>query len=138
MKPIDSNHRDLLDDLFAAEEIGNIPVLHDVLAAIQREKQDRRRRRRSLAAGAGLVALAGVAALSSFRPTRMQPLAVGAPARALSPVVAVQSAPEPFQIERVDDEGLLKLLADTPSALVHWRDGREALMLIVQAPPAER
>ena len=50
--------------------------------------------------------------------------------------VTLQPAPQPFQIERVDDEGLLKLLDETPTALVRWPDGSRTLMLVVQTSPA--
>jgi hypothetical protein len=132
MKPTDRNRRDLLEELFSMEKIGNSPGLDELLDAIRNEKRARCRRRRLLVAGACAGLLVTMALWPWHRSAperfddRVKALAVA------MPEPDQQHAPEPpFQVERVDDEGLLKLLVETPAALVEWSDGRSALMLVV-------
>ena len=133
MNLIDPHRSDLLEDLFSES---SSPPLNQLLAAIHREKLRRASRQRALALGTSLVILVAVGMFLSRLPL---PTLFSKPARltALRSTTPTGLPQEPFRVERVDDEGLLNLLGHTPAAVVHWPNGRRALMLLVQTPPQE-
>jgi hypothetical protein len=125
---MDPNRRDLLEDLFSGPS--SVPP-DELLTAIHREKLRRARGQRALALGTSFAVLVAVTIFHSWLsaptpvPKQMQMTSVpgGTPA---------VPGPEPFQVARLDDEGLLKLLDNTPAAMVRWPNGQRALMLLGQ------
>jgi len=135
MNPHDPRRRDLLDDLLSSGSIRHAPSLHDVLATVQRAKRSRAALRCWVAAGASGMILAILFALLRSEPrASTHSISLIAATETPAPPLPAEAKPAHFEIERVDDEGLLDLLADIPTALVQWPDGRQALMLVVHAP----
>jgi hypothetical protein len=130
MNPTDRNRRELLEELFSPG-LESAPAANDVIEAIQREKKLRYDCRLSLTLAGCVVVLAGLAMLPFHRAASV-PLANRGQTLIVGATGSGRLASEPFQVERVDDEGLLELLDETPSALVQWPDGRCAFMQVVQ------
>lgn len=133
MNPTNPNRHDLLEDLFSES---NSLTLNKLLTAIRREKLRRAYRQRTLALGTTFVMLFAVGLFLSRLPLPT-PFLKPADMTAMKSTAPAGLAPEPFRVERVDDEGLLNLLGHTPAAMVHWPDGKRALMLLVQTAPPD-
>jgi hypothetical protein len=134
MKLIDSAKKNLCDDLIHDPAIAGMPDADEIVRLVQRAKMDRLRRsacRRAVVTSlvAGCVLAVTTLLLLERRITGM---ADDNPRIALQTETAMTlpaAAQQPVQ--RLDDEELLELLDSTPSALVEWPDGRQALLLVV-------
>jgi hypothetical protein len=121
----------LLDALSRDAQSDCAPTLDLVLALARAERRSRTRQRASaLVIATALI----IGALWIMRPAAPQPA---------SPQVAAATAAEPLalpttSIQHVSDQELLDLLGNTPAALIHLPDGRQRLMLLVAARPAQR
>ena len=127
MNPVNPQRRELLDELFSES---NSLRLDGVLAAIHREKLRRASRQRALTLAASVAVLVAVAMVGSRLRER-------APHAQTTERMGIERrtpalAEMPFAVERLDDEGLLDLLDQTPAALVHWPNGKRDLMVLVQ------
>ena len=136
MKPTDPNRRALLDELLFGDETSAAPSLAGVLETVDREKRRRLRRGRAIVA---TVFVAGAVAFSSLTLSRHlnggyagESSSVSAP-----PADVPARIDEPFKVARINDEELQAFLAETPSALVQWDDGRRAVILVVNTARGE-
>jgi hypothetical protein len=137
MKPTDPNRRALLDELLLGDETSAAPSLAAVIEVVDREKRRRLRRGRAIVATAFVV---GAVAFSSLTLSRNPS---GGYAGESSSVPATPAdfparTEEPFKVTRINDEELQAFLAETPSALVQWDDGRRAVILVVNTARDER
>jgi hypothetical protein len=131
MKLTDNDRSELLEALFPLE---NEAAVHadDILRWIEKERRVRQRRLRY--ASIAIVVLLLTASAVTFLPRNQT---AGTFASKTSVVSPEEIPPTPSEtarpvVEQVDDETLMRLLDDTPAALVEWPDGRKSLYVVVQ------
>jgi hypothetical protein len=131
MKLTDDDRSELLDQLLPPD--GTTPVREeDVFRWIEMERTARQRRLRS-ASIAAVVLLFAVSAVALFPRNRTGgTIASTSAVGSHGDVPAAQTEAAAPMVEQVDDEALMRLLDDTPSALVEWPDGRRSLLVVVR------
>jgi hypothetical protein len=130
MKLTDDDRSELLEELLPIPPRTAIGA-GDVLAWIENERKAQCRRGQLASAFAAVAVLLSIVALfPSRRGIDAQSSSSAAVELPEAPIIA--APPQPPTIERIDDNALLAVLADTPSALVQWPDGRRSLLVLVR------
>ncbi len=136
MKATDPDKDELLEDLMTDLERTSAPTIDGILTGVRREKHARTNRR----VWAGTIALALLIGLIVSRQPEpeFQSVVAVVPATTTPAAPSVrsdrsdESAEESkWTVERIDDQELLELLADSPVALVKYPDGNRRLMMVV-------
>jgi hypothetical protein len=132
------NHdrRELIEDIFAPEQPSSAVTAEEILRLVQHAREARQRRRR-LSTVAILFLAAAVWAVTLLPGRSIHSLRTAVNVPVPSAPIAVKPSVSPPIVERVDDEHMLALLDETPSALVRWPDGRRSLLLLVAIPRAK-
>ena len=135
MKPMDPLNEKLFDDLMMDPARGTaMPAADEVVALVQRAKEERAHRRMRARVALSLAfACALPAAMMTARKSRTADSSQD-PRISLERtgnITAVAPRKHGPAVERLDDDALLDLLDATPSALVEWPDGRKELVLVV-------
>ena len=140
MKPNDDELRELLEDVLLPEDADEGASLRVVLDLIRSAREARLRRRRRVASGIAGVAIIGCLALFASPRSRIEPAPdVARIVRAADQPVSRPAEPiTPPSIQRVDDDGMLAMLDDRPTAIVSWPDGRRSLLMLAEQPRAKR
>jgi len=132
MKLTDDDRSELLEELLPIP-LSTAIGAGDVLAWIENERKAQHRRGQFASA---LAAVAVLICLVALFPSRRGVDARSSKSAAVDlPKAPINvTAPQPPAIERIDDNALLAVLANTPSALVEWPDGRRSLLVVVRPP----
>ena len=137
MRLTDEDRSDLLDELLPTSSRVCV-TSKDVLQWVRDERAARKSRERSLAIIATVLL---VASAVFVLPPRVGPVSnnpvhrAGGDARLTS--ATARDVPRAYAPQKVDDDGLLGMLDDTPAALVQWPDGRRSLLVVVRSAAAE-
>jgi len=134
MKLTDDDCSELLEQLFPSESTTPVRA-EDVFRWIDSDRKAKQRRLRHVATAAVVLVL-GVCGLAIYSKDRAPEIASARTAPLVTGPVVPIVPPEPAQsvVQQIDDEALLKLLDDTPAALVEWPDGRRSLLVVVRQP----
>ncbi len=136
MKLKDDDHRELLEDVFAPDSGESLLSSVEVVRMVESAREARRRARRRIAV-ATTAAVIAVGAWISMRPIaeqRFKPKEAVSmpPSGPQAPTADTHVAIAPPRMERIDDETMLGMLKDQPTALVRWPDGRRTLLLLTR------
>ncbi len=127
MKTKNEQLRPLLDEVLPDMEGQGGPNCAEVIGMVRAERAKRGQRR---AMAAAVVVVLGVVAFSFVQQeqesSKVVEVAVVSPVK-VKPEVAAPSLPP---VKRINDEELLELLADTPSALLEWPNGERTLLIV--------
>ena len=144
MKVERDDQQELLEDIFTPDA-GNLSLSSaEVVRLVEGARRARGRAHRRIAAAVTAVVMAiGFGAWFSTRiPMEKRDeladsaLPRGTPeapaAKAEVGIAKTEAGITPPKMERVDDEGMLAMLKDQPTALVRWPDGRQTLLLLTR------
>ena len=139
MKAMQEEGQELIEEIFNPDSPSPGCSTAEILRLVETARQARQRRRRTAACTcAALIVGAG---LYFFTDRSAAPSKLNTPeiaATAVRPSKALASAPgsagevEAPKIEHVDDEAMLAMIKDHPTALVRWPDGRQTLLLLTR------
>ncbi len=139
MKSLPPERRELLDNLLTEAESSAAPSFDLIAGHLNREKRARMHRRM-----AGTTAIIAMFAALLLAPrskveivrnesAAVQRVIIPIPEPPDAPVVPAAPKRAEWTVERVSDEQLLELFADTAVALARYPDGNRRLMMVVNS-----